>query len=209
MLPVIAKGWCERACRVIEVVQRWLHRCSALCVLLLVALTAQQVVARYFFQSSSIALQELQWHGFALIFLLALGHTWQIDRHVRVDIFYGRFSPVWRRRINFLGIVCFALPLVIVVVHQSLGFVQQSLDYSNPRPADYYTSTWLEPNSPAYAMLSWAEGLVRSTLWRGEISADPGGLEGRWLIKAAIPFGMLTLALEGLRQLLGGGAREF
>ena len=54
---------------------------------LLVLLTTEQVISRYVFNDSSIALQELEWHIFAAIFLLAAPYTLAQDEHVRVDIF--------------------------------------------------------------------------------------------------------------------------
>ena len=40
------------------------------------------------FQQGSVALQELEWHLFALIFLLGAAYTLKHDEHVRVDILY-------------------------------------------------------------------------------------------------------------------------
>jgi TRAP-type mannitol/chloroaromatic compound transport system permease small subunit len=51
------------------------------------------VVLRYAFNNSSIALQELEWHLFSAMFLLSIAYGLQNDTHVRVDVFYLNFSP--------------------------------------------------------------------------------------------------------------------
>ena len=71
--------------------------CSWL-VLLLVLLTCYDVMMRYLFQQGSVGLQELEWHLFALIFLLGSAYTLKHDAHVRVDILYRsqRLSDIHR-----------------------------------------------------------------------------------------------------------------
>ena len=55
-------------------------------------LVAYDALMRYLFSAGSIALQELEWHLFDVSFLLALAYSLKHDKHVRVDIFYERFS---------------------------------------------------------------------------------------------------------------------
>ena len=62
--------------------------------LALVFITVADVALRYFFKSGSVAVQELEWHIFSAIFLLAAGYTFAVDGHVRVDISYAKFSPI-------------------------------------------------------------------------------------------------------------------
>ena len=45
----------------------------------LVAITAWDVFARYIFRSGSVALQELEWHIFSVIFLLSAGRVLRQD----------------------------------------------------------------------------------------------------------------------------------
>lgn len=59
---------------------------------ILVLLVCIDVFLRYFLQLSFAALQELEWHLFSVIFLLGAAYTLQKDEHVRVDLFYSKFS---------------------------------------------------------------------------------------------------------------------
>jgi len=79
--------------------------------LAMVLVTAAVVLLRYRYQMGSIALQEtvLWLHG--LLFLLGAGYTLKADRHVRVDVFYSRFSPRAKAGVNIVGSLLLLLPL--------------------------------------------------------------------------------------------------
>lgn len=84
---------------------------AALCVLGLVGVCAVAVMARYVFGWSAIAVQELLIYLHCLAVVLAIPATWQRDGHVRIDIWYRRWSPGQQQRLNRLGIVFLALPM--------------------------------------------------------------------------------------------------
>ncbi|RKZ94960.1 MAG: C4-dicarboxylate ABC transporter permease, partial [Gammaproteobacteria bacterium] len=73
---------------VIESITEWVGRTASWLVLAMVLLICYDVAMRYLFQQGSVALQELEWHLFALIFLLGSAYTLKHDQHVRVDIIY-------------------------------------------------------------------------------------------------------------------------
>jgi TRAP-type mannitol/chloroaromatic compound transport system permease small subunit len=78
--------------------------------LVLVLLVCFDVITRYFFNDTKAWIMELEWHIFALIFLLGAGYALQADRHVRVDLFYQRFAPRDQALVNFIGTLLFLLP---------------------------------------------------------------------------------------------------
>jgi TRAP-type mannitol/chloroaromatic compound transport system permease small subunit len=59
---------------------------------LLVLVVCYDVFTRYFLKESSVAVQELQWHLFAVIFLIGAAYSLKKDRHVRIDLIYSRLS---------------------------------------------------------------------------------------------------------------------
>ncbi len=61
------------------------------------------VISRYAFGINSIALQELVLYLHASLFMVAAAYTLQVDGHVRVDIFYSRFTPKNKALIDILG----------------------------------------------------------------------------------------------------------
>jgi len=81
---------------------------------------------RYFFRSGHIALQELEWHLFAVVFLFGMSFTLKEDAHVRVDILYDHFSPRWKAIVNIGGTLFFLIPLSILIINGSTWYVHEA-----------------------------------------------------------------------------------
>lgn len=75
---------------------------------------------------SSNAYIELQWYLFSLVFLFGAGYTLRRDRHVRVDVVYGRYSPRTRAWVNLLGGVFLLVPFVAYSIWVSWPSVANS-----------------------------------------------------------------------------------
>lgn len=72
------------------------------------------VVARYGFGSFSQKMSELGTYFFALSFLFASGYAFKHEKHVRVDLFYAKWSEKGKARVNLIGGILFLLPWCIV-----------------------------------------------------------------------------------------------
>ena len=109
---------------------------AAWLVLVLVTITIYDVVMRYLFKQGSVAIQELEWHLFAAIFLLGSSSAIQSDQHVRVDVFYKskRISEQRRALIDLLGCFFLLLPFCAVVIWSSLPFVMDSFIHQEISP---------------------------------------------------------------------------
>lgn len=83
-------------------------------------------IMRYFFSTGSIALQEMEWHLFAMVFLFGIAYALKEDGHVRVDVLYDRFPPRWKAVVNIAGTVLFLLPLSVLIVEGSVWYVQEA-----------------------------------------------------------------------------------
>ena len=97
-------------------------------VLAMVLLVSYDVAMRYFFLSGSVALQEMEWHLFSLIFLIGAAYTLKHDDHVRLDLFYkSKFMNDERRAwVNLLGSLFLLLPFCILIIVTAWPFVYQS-----------------------------------------------------------------------------------
>ena len=84
------------------------------------------VVMRYSFHNSSVAMQELEWHLFAIGILFGVSVSLIDESHVRVDFLYDRYSPRTKAIVNIIGTVFFLLPLALLIFFGSLDFVQDS-----------------------------------------------------------------------------------
>ena len=83
-------------------------------------------IMRYFFNTGSIALQEMEWHLFAMVFLFGIAYGLKEDGHVRVDVLYDRFSPRNKALVNIAGTVLFLLPLSVLIIEGSVWYVQEA-----------------------------------------------------------------------------------
>lgn len=93
---------------------------------LLVVLVCLDVFSRYLLRESSVAVQELEWHLFAVLFLMGAAYTLLHEKHVRVDVFYSRFSRRNKAIINIIGTIFFLIPFCIIVINSSKNFVISS-----------------------------------------------------------------------------------
>ena len=94
--------------------------------LVLLVLIGLSVVLRYVFGQGRIELEELQWHVYALGFLLAIPVAVATDDHVRVDVLHERTPLRWRAWVELYGIALLLLPFVALVLFYALPFVGRS-----------------------------------------------------------------------------------
>lgn len=99
--------------------------CSIL-MLLMIANVFYDVVMRYFFNDVSIAMQELEWHLFAAMFMFGIAYTLKEDAHVRVDIFYDAMSQKKQAIINIFGSLFLALPITVLILYYSWGYTLEA-----------------------------------------------------------------------------------
>ncbi len=105
---------------------RWVGYVAATVLSVLVMLVVYDATMRYAMHSGSIALQELEWHLFDVVIMLGIAYTLQRASHVRVDIFYDRYSDRTRSIINILGALFFILPFSLLIIWVSFDFVLSS-----------------------------------------------------------------------------------
>ena len=101
---------------------------------ILMLLIIGDVVLRYLFNVSHVWVTELEWHIFALVFLLGAAYTLRHDAHVRVDLFYTRFSEKKKALINLLGVCFFLIPWCLVVIRASVRYATNSYRIQETSP---------------------------------------------------------------------------
>lgn len=120
----------------IDSCSEWVGNLVSWVVLAMVLLVSYDVAMRYFFRSGSVALQELEWHFFSIIFLIGGAYTLKHDDHVRLDLFYkSRFMNDYRRAwLNLTGSLLFLIPFCLLIIICSWPFVHQSFMYAEASP---------------------------------------------------------------------------
>jgi len=99
---------------------------AAFLVVLLSLLVAYDAAMRYLFSEGSIALQEVEWHLFDVVFLLGLTYALKHDKHVRVDIFFERYSKESRSIVQILSMLILVIPFSLVFLYDSIEMLIQS-----------------------------------------------------------------------------------
>lgn len=129
---------------------------------LLVLVVCYDVFTRYLLKNSIVAVQELEWHLFAVIFLVGAAYTLKHNRHVRVDVLYTRFSERTRAWIDFAGSLIFLIPLCILVIWTSRTFVATSymIGETSPDPGGLPARFVLKSAIPIGFLLLLLQGVA-------------------------------------------------
>jgi TRAP-type mannitol/chloroaromatic compound transport system permease small subunit len=107
-------------------VNEWIGRKVAWMNTLLILIICFDVIRRYVFNISSVMMIEIEWYIFSLIFLLAAGFALKHNKHVRVDLFYSRFSMKGKAWVNLLGCLFFLIPFCVILIKASWPYVSAS-----------------------------------------------------------------------------------
>jgi TRAP-type mannitol/chloroaromatic compound transport system permease small subunit len=84
------------------------------------------VIMRYTFHNSSVGMQEMEWHLFSILILFGVSVALLDEGHVRVDFLYDRYSEKRKAIINIIGTLLFLLPLALLILFGSFGFVSDA-----------------------------------------------------------------------------------
>ena len=103
-----------------------LGKISTWFMVLMIFLTAYVVVSRYVFGIGILSLQELIIYFHGITFLVCAAYALNKDQHVRVDIFYRKFSKRRKKNINLLGNIFFLQPMLWVILILSFDYVSFS-----------------------------------------------------------------------------------
>lgn len=117
--------------KLIDHAQGKIGRLSAFAIAFMTFLGALNAVLRYCsryigLNLSSNAYLEAQWYLFAFVFLIGAPYTLSQNRHVRVDVLYGRFSKPVQHTINLIGHLFLLLPFCGFGIWASYHFALDS-----------------------------------------------------------------------------------
>ncbi|MEN8190261.1 MAG: TRAP transporter small permease subunit [Thermodesulfobacteriota bacterium] len=118
MLAVIEKA--------INRVTSVMARLTTFALLLMILNVFYDVIMRYFFHNSAVAMQEMEWHLFTIVILFGIGVGLKSETHVRVDFLYEKFSRKSKAWINIIGALLFIIPLALLIIFGSSEFVKDS-----------------------------------------------------------------------------------
>ncbi|WP_163338925.1 TRAP transporter small permease subunit [Desulfopila sp. IMCC35008] len=114
----------KKVIKICDAVNEWIGNylvCAI--VFVFVAIIFSNVILRYVFNTSFVFMAELEWHLFAMIFLLGAGYTLLHDRHVRVDIFYSTMNRKKKALVNCIGVLFLLVPSCYLVLTTAVPWV--------------------------------------------------------------------------------------
>lgn len=94
----------------------------------LIGIILVNVILRYVFNEGLILFEELQWHVYAIGFMIGLSFAVVGDRHVRVDVFAETLSNRGRAWIELFGLLLFLLPVSTLIAIEAIPFVMRAWD---------------------------------------------------------------------------------
>ncbi|MDP2620732.1 MAG: TRAP transporter small permease subunit [Hyphomicrobiales bacterium] len=110
----------------IDRVNRAVGRTIAWLALLMALIQFVVVILRYVFAVGFIPMQESIWYLHGILFMAGAGFTLMHDGHVRIDIFYNSTTPRARALVDLWGSLFFLIPICILTVVLSWGYVTNS-----------------------------------------------------------------------------------
>ena len=94
--------------------------------IVLVLVIVLNVVGRYVFAVNYIWVEEMQWHMYAVGYMLGIGYALKHDSHVRVDVVAMNLRPRVRAWIELLGILLLLAPIIYMILSYAIPFVEAS-----------------------------------------------------------------------------------
>jgi TRAP-type mannitol/chloroaromatic compound transport system permease small subunit len=120
--PWLMVSTLRKVAQAIHTLNEQVGRAAAWLTTLLMLLVCFDVVVRYLFNETQAWIMELEWHLFGLIFLLGAGYAFRHDRHVRVDLFYAKFSAKDKALVNLIGGLIFLIPWTAILIYVSFEY---------------------------------------------------------------------------------------
>lgn len=111
---------------VINSTNEWLGRIVAWFILAMVIITFFNVVMRYGFNFGLIAIQESVIYLHSFVFMIAIAYTYRHNEHVRVDIFYSKYSSTQKAWVDLAGTILLLFPFCIYLIVTSWGYAANS-----------------------------------------------------------------------------------
>ncbi len=129
---------------------------------LLVVVIVIDVFLRFVFDLTAAWVVELEWHLFAFVFLLGAPYALQENRHVRVDLFYERFSKQEKGQVDFWGSLIFLIPWCLLLLFTGFTYAREAwmTGEGSPNPGGLPTFAPVKSLIPLAALLLLLQGIA-------------------------------------------------
>lgn len=112
--------------KLIDKINQKIGETASYIILLMVVVTFAVVILRYAFGIGRVWLQELIIYFHATFFISGLAYGLLKNSHVRVDVFYNKFSKRAQNLVEIFGCLVFIWPVTLLIFFKSLPYVKHS-----------------------------------------------------------------------------------
>ncbi len=134
----------------IDAINDYVGRTIAWLTVFMVLVTVVIVVLRYGFSEGFIWMQESVRFMHSFVFLLCAGYTLLHNGHVRVDVFYLRFSDRGKAIVDIFGGLILLIPVCVSIIYYSW---------------DYVINSWIEREGSLEERGLHAVFLLKTCIW--------------------------------------------
>jgi len=124
----------QRIAKTIDDINEWIGDKVSWLTIILVMIMCIDVFNRKVLNFSENWILELEWYLFGILFLLGFAYTWKEDKHVRVDLFYDKYSEKQKGLVNFVGTLIFVIPWCVIVIKTSWDYGMNSWSFREGSP---------------------------------------------------------------------------
>lgn len=164
--------------RLVDKLNEWIGQSVAWLVLAAVLISAGNATVRYSLDTSSNAWLELQWYLFSAVFLLCAGYTLARNEHIRIDVFFGRFSKRTQAWIDVFGTIVFLLPMALIILELSIPVAVSAYQSGEYSPNAGGLIRWpvriLVPIGFALLVLQAIAELIKRVAFLAGYTSEPG-----------------------------------
>lgn len=144
--------------KTIDSISEWGGRTVQWLSAVLVLVMTFEVIMRYVFSSPTLWAFETAVMLGATIYVIGWAYAQRHHQHVRVDVFYTRLSPRGKAIIDVIGMLFFALPVLILMIINSFNYAVEA--WVKKERLDL--TIWYPPSGPLRTII--AIGFILLTL---------------------------------------------
>ncbi|MBU0462676.1 MAG: TRAP transporter small permease subunit [Proteobacteria bacterium] len=118
--------YCKKFADLIDQTSVIVGKISSYLVLLSIILITISVILRYFFSQAYVALDEIQYYCYSIMFLFGFSYVYKEDGHIKVDIFHQKLSKKKKNIVNLIGTLFLSIPWAAAICYYAFKYFQRS-----------------------------------------------------------------------------------
>ncbi len=183
-------GWMKRYVRAVEAVNHRVGRITMYLIFVMIGILLWSSVSKVFFLPALWTLETAQFTMVAY-YILGGAYAIQLGSNVRMDLFYGRWTPKQKAWVDAFT-VFFLIFFLVVLLRGAIGSTAYSLGHYQAEPFDFFAELFgaFVTGGPDGASEVIGRMERSSTAWRPLI----------WPIKAIMVFGLFLMLLQAIAE---------